>query len=230
MDRIDLPRRVAAEAAGTAALLATVVGTGIMAERLAAGGAIALLANSLATGAILVVLIATLAPLSGAHFNPVVSLVAWLRRELPALEALAYAGAQVAGAVAGTVLAHLMFEEPAFQVSATVRSGGAQLLAEGVAVFGLVAVILVNARTGGRSLPGLIGAYIGAAYWFTASTSFANPAATIARSLTDTFSGIRPADAPRFILAEVAGALVALAAVTWLLRPVRRPRSAGPPS
>ncbi|WP_449395437.1 aquaporin [Devosia riboflavina] len=215
---IDLSRRLTAEGLGTGLLVATVVGSGIMAETLTTDIALALLANTIATGAILVVLIATLGPISGAHFNPVVSLVFALRRELPARDAGLYTLAQLIGGVLGAIAAHAMFALPLLQASTRVRTGGAQWFSEGVAAFGLVAVILAGIRFERKSVPMLVGLYITAAYWFTASTSFANPAVAIARSFTDTFSGIRPLDLPGFILAQVAGALVALALMSWLLR------------
>ena len=216
---IDLPRRLAAEALGSALLVATVVGSGIMADRLTEDTALALLGNTLPTGAILVVLISVFGPISGAHFNPAVSLIFALRRELRLRDLLAYVAAQIGGAVAGTVLAHLMFDLAPLAASTNIRTGASQWLSEGVAAFGLVLVILAGLRSAAASLPWLVGLYITAAYWFTASTSFANPAVTIARSLTDTFSGIQPVDAPAFIAAQVAGALVALGIARWLLRP-----------
>jgi glycerol uptake facilitator-like aquaporin len=215
---IDLPRRLAAEALGTGLLVATVVGSGIMAQGLTADPGLALLANTIATGAVLVVLIAVLGPLSGAHFNPAVSLVIALRGELSARDAVSYAFAQVAGGLAGTLLAHMMFALPVLEASTRVRTGGGQWLAEGVATFGLIAVILAGLRFRRQALPGLVGLYIVAAYWFTASTSFANPAVAIARAFSDTFAGIRPLDLPGFIIAELAGALVALGLMGWLLR------------
>ncbi len=189
-----------------------------MADGLTADTALALLANTVATGAILVVLITTLGPLSGAHFNPAVSLVFALRRELPARELAAYVLAQAAGGILGALLAHAMFALPLVQASTTVRTGGAQWLSEGVATFGLVAMILAGLRHDRRAVPWLVGLYITAAYWFTASTSFANPAVALARSLTDTFAGIRPLDLPGFVLAQLAGALAAAAFMGWLLR------------
>ena len=222
---VDLPRRLAAEALGTGILVATVVGSGIMADRLTGDVALALLGNTLPTGAILVVLIAILGPLSGAHFNPAVTLVFALRREMNASEAFAYTAAQVAGGIAGTLLAHAMFELPIWQASSTVRSGGAQWLAEGVAAFGLVFTILAGLRFRSDAIPWLVGLYITAAYWFTASTSFANPAVAIARAFSDTFAGIRPIDVPGFVLAELLGAVLALALAGWLLsepKPIRR--------
>lgn len=216
---MDFPRRLAAEVLGTAVLVATVVGSGIMAERLTDDVAMALLGNTIPTGAILVVLITILGPVSGAHFNPVVSLVAALRGELTWHGAALYSTGQVLGGVTGTFIAHLMFEAPLLQLATHVRIGGAQWLSEGVASFGLVLVILAGARFQKSAVPALVGLYITAAYWFTASTSFANPAVTIARSLTNTFSGIRPVDAPGFIAAQIIGALIALAFAGWLLQP-----------
>jgi glycerol uptake facilitator-like aquaporin len=216
---IELPRRLAAEALGSALLVATVVGSGIMADRLTDDTALALLGNTQPTGAILVVLISVLGPISGAHFNPAVSLVFALRRQLTLGDLLAYVAAQIAGAIAGTVLAHLMFDLAPLAASTHARTGPSQWLSEGVATFGLVLVILGGLQAKPASVPWLVGLYITAAYWFTASTSFANPAVTIARSLTDTFSGIHPMDAPAFIIAQLAGALVALAIAGWLLRP-----------
>lgn len=218
MSEFDLPRRLAAEALGTAILVATVVGSGIMAETLTKDVALALLGNTLPTGAILVVLISILGPISGAHFNPVVSLVFALKRELTSREALLYIAAQVAGGIAGTMMAHVMFALPLIDASLKVRTGGAQWFAEAVAAFGLLATILAGIRFNRPAVPWLVGLYITAAYWFTASTSFANPAVAIARSMTNTFSGIRPADLPGFIVAETAGALAALLFMGWLLR------------
>jgi glycerol uptake facilitator-like aquaporin len=218
MQMFDLPRRLVAELLGTLVLVATVVGSGIMAERLTHDVALALLGNTLPTGAILVVLITILGPISGAHFNPAVSLVFVLKRELPAGEGLAYAIAQIAGGVIGTVLAHAMFALPLIVLSTRERAGAAQLLSEGVAAFGLVVTILAGIRFAKTAVPWLVGLYITAAYWFTASTSFANPAVAIARSFTNTFSGIRPIDLPGFIAAELIGALAALALSSWLLK------------
>lgn len=226
---VDLPRRLAAEALGTGILVATVVGSGIMADRLTGDVALALLGNTLPTGAILVVLISILGPLSGAHFNPAVTLVFSLRREIAASEALAYSAAQVAGGVAGTLLAHAMFQLPIWQASTTVRSGGAQWLAEGVAAFGLVFTILAGLRFRSDAIPWLVGLYITAAYWFTASTSFANPAVAIARAFSDTFAGIRPIDVPGFVIAELLGAVLALALASWMLaepKPIQQTRPA----
>ncbi len=211
-------RRLAAEAMGTALLLAVVVGSGIMAERLTQDMAVALLANTVATGAGLAVLIATLGPVSGAHFNPAVTLVFALKRTLSARMAAGYAAAQTVGGVAGVWLAHLMFAEPMLQVSTRLRDGPTQALSEGVATFGLIGVILTGIRFRPNAVPALVGLYIAAAYWFTASTSFANPAVTLARSLSDTFAGIAPSSAPAFIAAQIAGALAALVVFSWLLR------------
>ncbi|MEH2626588.1 glycerol uptake facilitator-like aquaporin [Bradyrhizobium sp. AZCC 1719] len=218
MSEFDLPRRLAAETLGTALLVATVVGSGIMAETLTKDVALALLGNTLPTGAMLVVLITILGPISGAHFNPAVSLVFALKRELTRREALLYVAAQIAGGIAGTMLAHAMFALPLLDASLKMRTGGAQWLAEAVAAFGLVATILAGIKFNRAAVPWLVGLYITAAYWFTASTSFANPAVAIARSLTNTFSGIRPTDLPGFIAAETCGAIIALIFMGWLLR------------
>jgi len=214
---MSLGRRVASEAFGTALLLACVVGSGIMAERLAGGNvAIALLANTVATGAVLVALILALGAVS-THFNPAVTVVeAWLGntawRDVPV-----YVAAEIAGAIVGVVAAHLMFDLPVFSISRHPRSGAAQMFSELVATFGLVAVILGVRRNDPRAVPYAVGAYITAAYWFTASTSFANPAVTLARSLSDTFAGIRPADVPGFLVAQASGAAAATAFFAWLL-------------
>lgn len=221
---MDLPRRLAAEALGTALLLATVVGSGIMAERLTADIALALLCNTIPTGAILFVLITVLGPVSGGHFNPAVSLVAALQRELPWREAALYGVAQVAGGVAGMMMAHAMFDMPLLQMGAQMRSGSGQWLSEGIATFGLVLVILLGMRLRAAAVPALVGFYITAAYWFTASTSFANPAVTLARALTDSFSGIRPVDAPGFIAAQLTGAIIAMLLAGWLLQPGKAPQ------
>ena len=212
-----LPQRLAAESIGTAFLVATVVGSGIMADTLARDPALTLLANTLATGAMLVVLITVLGPVSGAHFNPAISLILALRGELPRRDAGLYMLVQTAGGIAGTLAAHAMFALPLPHASSRIRTGGEQWLSEGLATFGLAATILAGLRFERSAVPWLVGLYIAAAYWFTASTSFANPAVAIARSLTDTFAGIRAIDLPGFILAELAGALCALAAMTWLL-------------
>lgn len=203
-----MPQRLLAEFLGTALLLAVVIGSGVMAERLAGGhAAVALLANTLATVGGLYVLIELLAPVSGAHFNPAVSLVMALRGELPRGAVLPYIAAQLAGAVAGAWLAHAMFELPLLQVASRLRSGGGQWLAEGVATCGLLLVVL---RAPPSRVAAMAAAYIGAAYWFTASTSFANPAAVLGRMLSDTFAGIAPASAPAFVAAQLAGAALAL--------------------
>ena len=218
MPGFDLPRRLAAEALGTALLVATVVGSGIMAESLTRDVALALLANTLPSGAILVVLISILGPISGAHFNPAVTLVFTLKRELTPREGVSYVLAQIAGGIIGTMVAHTMFALPAWEMSLKMRTGGAQWLAEGVAAFGLVATILASVKFNRPAIPWLVGLYITAAYWFTSSTSFANPAVAIARSMTNTFSGIRPVDLAGFIAAEVCGAVAALLLMNWLLR------------
>jgi glycerol uptake facilitator-like aquaporin len=207
-----LSRRLLAEFLGTMLLLACVVGSGIMGVNLAQGNdAIALLANALATAGVLYVLIETLGPVSGAHFNPAVSVVMRLRGELDTRTLLAYLAVQVGGAVLGVLLAHAMFELPLLQPGTHVRSGAAQWLSEGVATFGLLLTILLALRQRSNAIPALVASYIFAAYWFTASTSFANPAVTLARSLTQSFAGIRPEDVGGFVLAQFAGALLALA-------------------
>lgn len=214
---VDLPRRLVAEGLGTAFLLAIVVGSGIMGDRLSGGNvAIALLANALATGAGLSVLILIFGPLSGAHFNPAVTLAFLLRREIGAADSLAYVLVQVLAGALGVMIAHVMFAEPVIQASTTLRSGGAQWTAEVVATFGLVATILGCLRARPEAVPYAVGLYITAAYWYTASTSFANPAVTIGRTLTDTFSGIAPGDAPAFILAQIVGAVLATWVFGWL--------------
>jgi glycerol uptake facilitator-like aquaporin len=213
----SLPQRAFCEALGTAFLLAAVVGSGIMAQRLAGGNvALALLCNTLATGAILVVLILLFGPISGAHFNPAVSLAFALRGDVPWRTAAVFIGAQVLGAVAGVWTAHLMFDLPVWQVATTVRTGPGQWLAEAVATFGLVLTIFGCVARAPASVPYAVGLYIVSAYWFTASTSFANPAVTIARSLSDTFAGIAPAGVAAFILAQLAGMLVAVNLSRWL--------------
>ena len=224
-----LSRRLAAEALGTGLLVATVVGSGILADKLTDDTALALLGNTLPTGAILVVLITLLGPISGAHFNPAVTMVFALRREIQAHEALAYVIAQIAGGIAGTFLAHAMFELPLLQMSGTARTGTGQWVAEAVAAFGLVFTILASLRFRSDAISWLVGLYIAAAYWFTASTSFANPAVAIARAFSDTFSGIRPIDVPGFIAAELLGALLAMVFAGWLLaepKPIRRMEAA----
>lgn len=222
----DPARRLAAEALGTLALVATVVGSGIMGAALSDDTAVSLLANTIATGAILVVLITLFGPVSGAHFNPAVTLVFALRRELPWALAGAYVVVQVAGGIAGSLLAHAMFDLPLWRVSTTLRSGTGQWLAEIVATFGLIAAILGGLRFRAEAVAWLVGLYITAAYWFTASTSFANPAVAIGRAVSDTFAGIRPADVPAFVLAEIAGAALALAFFGWLLSPQSGTRAA----
>ena len=212
-------RKLLAEGLGSALLLAVVVGSGIMGERLAGGNvAIALLGNTLATGAALIVLIWVFGPISGAHFNPAVTLVAALRRELPWRLALAYPIVQLIGAILGVLLAHAMFGEPLAQISTKARNGAGQALSEIVATFGLVAVILGTTRFRPENTAVAVGLYITAAYWFTASTSFANPAVPVARSLSDTFAGIAPSSAPAFILAQIVGALLAAGVFGWLLQ------------
>lgn len=222
MSEASVARRLAAEALGTGLLVATVIGSGIMAERLAGGNvAIALLGNTIPTGAVLVVLITALGPVSGAHFNPAVSLVFATRGALARPMLAGYVAAQAGGALAGAALAHAMFETPVFQMGATVRSGVGQWIAEATATFTLVFVILAGLRFRPDAIPWLVGLTVTAAYWFTASTSFANPAVTFARAFSDSFAGIRLADVPAFAAAQVAGALFASAAAAWL---VGRPR------
>jgi glycerol uptake facilitator-like aquaporin len=221
----DTPRRLIAEALGTAFLLATVIGSGIMAERLADGNmALALLCNTIPTGAILAVLILMLGPVSGAHLNPAVTLSFLLQRELDAGDALAYLGAQIAGGIAGTWCAHAMFEEPVLMLALAARTGAGQWLGEMIATFGLVATIIACVRLRPAAVAPAVGLYITAAYWFTSSTSFANPAVTIARSLSDTFAGIRPADVPAFVAAQCVGAILATWLIGWLVRPANEPR------
>lgn len=217
MDSFDIARRLTAEALGTAFLVAAVIGSGIMAAKLAGGNnALALLCNTLATGAILVVIITILAPVSGAHFNPAVSLVMMIRGELDRREALAYMLAQIVGGCLGALFAHLMFGLDPLQLSTTARTGLPQWLAEFVATFGLLITILGCVRFRPDAIAFAVGLYITSAYWFTASTSFANPAVTIARSLSDTFAGIAPSDVPGFIVAQILGALAAAALGGWL--------------
>jgi glycerol uptake facilitator-like aquaporin len=216
-DRSSLGRRLAAEAVGTALLLAAVVGSGIMGERLAGGNvAVALLANTVATGAALVALILTFGSISGAHFNPAVTLADASRGGLAWGDVVPYVVAQITGAFAGVAAAHVMFEAPLFFASRHARSGPAQMFSEFVATFGLLAVIWGCLRVRADAIAFAVAAYITAAYWFTASTSFANPAVTLARSATDTFAGIRPADAPAFIVAQLLGAGAATALFAWL--------------
>ncbi|MEQ9636979.1 MAG: MIP/aquaporin family protein [Devosia marina] len=214
----DRLRSLAAESLGTGILVATVVGSGIMAQRLTDDIALALLGNTIATGAILVVLIGVLGPISGAHFNPAVTLVMALRRQLSAADAGLYVLAQICGAMLGTLLAHLMFDLPLVSAYADPRNGPSQWLSEAVATFGLVLTILVSLRYAPEHIAMRVGLYITAAYWFTASTSYANPAVTIGRALTASFAGIGPADVPGFIIAQILGGLLALALSAWLLR------------
>jgi glycerol uptake facilitator-like aquaporin len=234
----DLPRRLTAEAIGTAMLLAAVVGSGIMADRLAGGNdAIALLANTIATAAALVALILTFGPISGGHFNPAVSAADASQGGLLWRDVPAYVAAQLAGAVVGVWSAHVMFGERVLMLSRHGRSGPAQMVSEFVATFGLLAVIWGCSRRRSDAVPFAVAAYIAAAYWFTASTSFANPAVTVARALTDTFAGIRPADVPGFIAAQLAGAATATLLFRWLVPSLPRsadrvviPRSEAPTS
>ena len=217
MTAVSTSRQLAAEGIGTMTLLATVIGSGIMAERLAGGNvAVALLGNTIPTGAILYVLITIFGPVSGAHFNPAVTIAFAIRRQVAAPQALMFILMQVAGGLCGAMLAHLMFEMPILQLSQNARTGGAQWLSEFVATFGLLTVIFGGLRWRPESVPMLVGLYITAAYWFTASTSFANPAVTIARAFTDSFSGILPAHAPGFILAQLVAACLAPAILGWM--------------
>ncbi len=219
MTDYGLGRKAVAECLGTLLLLATVVGSGIMAERLAGGNqAIALLGNTIPTGAILMVLILIFGPISGAHFNPAVSLVFLARGEAKPAEVMTYIPAQILGAVLGVFLAHLMFAEPVLQISVKARGGFGQALSEFVATFGLIATVLGVGRHRADTVPAAVGLYITAAYWFTASTSFANPAVTLARSLTNTFSGIAPQNVPGFLAAQLLGAAAAALLFRWLLR------------
>lgn len=220
-------RRVVAEAVGTALLVTGIVGSGIMGERLAGGNvAIALLSNVVATGSLLAVLIMTFGPVSGAHFNPTVSLVHALQGAMPWREACGFVAAQLVGSAAGLAAAHAMFDEPLVQVSSHARAGGGQLFSEFVATFGLLTAIWGCSRRRPEAVPFAVGLYITAACWFTASTSFANPAVTLARVFTNTFTGIRPADAPGFIVAQLAGALAATVLAGWLIPAAgRHPKS-----
>jgi glycerol uptake facilitator-like aquaporin len=218
MNTADVARRLTAEAIGTAMLLAAVVGSGIMADRLSGGNqAIALLANTVATAAALVALILTFGPISGGHFNPAVSIADASQGGLPWRQVPGYIAAQLAGAILGVWVAHVMFGERLLMLSLHARSGFAQLVSEFVATFGLLSVVWGCSRRRSDAVPFAVGAYIAAAYWFTASTSFANPAVTVARALTDTFAGIRPADVPGFILAQIAGAATATVLFRWLV-------------
>lgn len=219
---MSLAKRATAEGLGTALLLATVVGSGIMAQELSNGNtAVALLANTVATGAALVALILTFGPVSGAHFNPAVTLADAIEGGIPWKESPIYIAAQFAGAIAGTICAHLMFQLPVVSLSRHIRSGPSQVFSEFVATFGLLCVIWGCSRLRSSAVAFAVGAYITAAYWFTASTSFANPAVTIARSLTDTFSGVRPADVPGFIVGQLAGAIAATLLFRWLVPSLR---------
>jgi glycerol uptake facilitator-like aquaporin len=219
----DLRRRLVSELLGTALLVAVVIGSGIMGERLSGGNdAIALLGNTLATGAALVVLITVFGPISGAHFNPAVTLVSLARRRLSLRDGALYILMQFAGGVLGMLIAHAMFAEPLLQVSEKLRGGPSQAFSEFVATFGLIATILGTIRFRAEFAPVAVGLYITAAYWFTASTSFANPAVTIARSLSNTFAGIAPASAPAFIIAQLIGAVVAAALSGWLFKAEKR--------
>ena len=215
-----LYRRIAAEALGSCILLATVVGSGIMADRLSTDPAVALLCNTLPTGAILFVLITVMGPISGAHFNPAVTLAFGLRREIAVKPATLYVLMQLGGAILGTWLAHAMFDMPLSQLSDKVRAGPSQWISEVVATFGLVFTILAGLRVKADAVPMLVGGYISAAYWFTASTSFANPAVVLARAFTDTFSGIRLRDVPAFMVADFGGALLALWLACWLFHDI----------
>ena len=216
---MTLPRRLAGEALGTAFLLTVIVGSGIMGERMAAGNAaLALLANSIATGCGLWVLITLFAPISGAHFNPAVTLALASAGEFAWIDVVPYVLTQIAAAFAGVAAAHLMFELPLFTASEHTRAGPHQWWSEGIATAGLLLTIFLGARTGSKSVAGLVAAYITGAYWFTASTSFANPAVTLARAATNTFSGIRPVDVPGFVVAEMVAALLATFVARWFLR------------
>ncbi|MGA7329988.1 MAG: MIP/aquaporin family protein [Rhodomicrobium sp.] len=231
MSAAPLPQKLAAEALGTGLLVAAVVGSGIMAARLADGNqALALLCNTIPTGAILVVLIIVFGGISGAHYNPAVTFAFWMRKELTAKELALYAAAQILGGILGTLAAHAMFDETLFQLSVKVRSGPSQWFSEFVAAFGLVLTIFGTLRHRPEAVPFTVGLYITSAYWFTASTSFANPAVTIARALSNTFAGIRPDDVPAFILAQAAGAFCAVLVARLLLgMPMRKQEGAARP-
>lgn len=220
----DPARRLTAEAIGTAILVSAMAGSGIMADALSGDGAVSLMGNAIPTGAVLVVLMAVFAPISGAHFNPAVTMIFALRREIGAAMALGYIAVQIAGGIAGIMLAHVMFDLPIVQISSIPRNGPGQCIAEMLATAGLIGVFLGGLQFSASLLPSLVGLYVTAAYWFTSSTGFANPAATIARSLTDTFSGIRPMDVPAFIAAETFGAIIAALLLSWLLAPAKLPR------
>ena len=218
MTHFNTQRRLASEVMGTAFLLAGVVGSGIMGETLSPNNpGVALLGNTIATGAILVVLILIFGPISGAHFNPAVTLSFLIRKQISTKDAIYYISCQIFGGIIGMLAAHAMFELPLIQISSNVRTGGHQWLAEGIATFGLVATIIGCLKANSSAVPYAVGLYITAGYWFTASTSFANPAVTIARSFTDTFSGIAVMNAPAFIVAQLAGALAATYCFMWLL-------------
>ncbi|MDA7949271.1 MAG: aquaporin family protein [Hyphomicrobiaceae bacterium] len=220
MQYFDTGRRLVAEALGTAFLLATIVGSGIMADRLAEGNtALALLCNTIPTGAILVVLILIFGPVSGGHFNPAVTLSFAIRREITIRDSILYVAVQLAGGVIGVIAAHAMFELPFIQAAEQARTGAGQWLSEVVATFGLVGTILGTLRFSPTTVPYAVGLFISAGYWFTASTSFANPAVTVARGITDTFAGIHPEHIPAFVLAQLAGAVIATLLFGWLLRP-----------
>jgi glycerol uptake facilitator-like aquaporin len=210
------PRRLTAEALGTALLVAAVVGSGIMAQRLTGDRAVALLANTIATGGALVAILLVFGPISGAHLNPAVTLSKVAMKELPLRSAAGYLVAQVLGGIAGAILANAMFELPLISWSTTARTGSGQLLSEAVATFGLLGVVIAVERTRAAATPFAVAAYIVAAYWFTASTSFANPAVTIARTFSDTFAGIRPVDVGGFLIAQAAGAIAGVAVFSWL--------------
>ena len=220
MKTFDIPRKLVAEFLGTAFLLAAVIGSGIMAETLSpTNNGVALLANMAATGAILTVLIIVFGPISGAHFNPAVTLAFVIRREITPGQALSYICIQIIGALTGAVIAHIMFSAPLLEASNNIRTGPAQWIAEIVATLGLIMTIFGSIRFRASAVPYAVGLYISAAYWFTSSTSFANPAVTMARSLTDSFSGIRPEDMPSFIAAQLIGAVLATIIVNWLFSP-----------
>jgi glycerol uptake facilitator-like aquaporin len=225
-----LHQRIGAEFIGSAMLLATVIGSGIMGERLAGGNvAIALLGNTIPTGAILVVLITMLGPISGAHFNPAVTVVFAIKGELSGSEGLGYVAAQVLGGIIGVLAAHAMFDETLVQIASKVRAGPSQLFSEWMAAFGLVMTILLTLRASAAAVATSVGLYITAAYWFTASTSFANPAVTVARAFSNTFAGIRPQDVTPFIIAQLIGAITAVYVCRWLLaEPARTAARASP--
>ena len=227
MDNFDTTRKLVAEFLGTAFLLATVIGSGIMAETLSPSNTgVALLGNTVPTGAILMVLILIFGPISGAHFNPAVTIAFLIRREITPGLAMTFIGVQIVAALTGAVIAHIMFEAPLLEASSRIRTGPAQWISEIVATFGLLATIFGCVRFRVSAVPYAIGLYITAAYWFTSSTSFANPAVTIARSITDTFSGIRPEDMPAFIAAQLIGAVLATIVFGWLLSPPKDTNSA----